>query len=153
MTEMYGASWARLARRTDEDEFVFDVPGIGWHLWEKKAHFPHGEMGEGFRYLLSVGPIEKRVTQVLHVVTDFVDFTPVRNVADAYSVLRRGLGHDLVLDSVGSRLQWVNDSYNRLRPQNKPMLVVAWAYEAELIDPVEIGDFNRTMTGWKRLRR
>mgnify|MGYP003575844220 CR=1 FL=1 len=142
-----GVSWARLIR--DDEMARPGEPGIGWHLWRRKSHFPYEDMGVGFRYLASEGPADNRSTESIHKVTDFMDFRWVDSVPMAYGALRRRFG----MGRVGTRLEWLDNPYNREKTDvnRGAIMVVAWVYTSRRIDPVELGDFAATRTGWKRL--
>jgi hypothetical protein len=136
------SEWARLHH---DDQMAESDAGLsaGWHLWARRSHFPPG-FGPGFRYLVTdeVGGQQSTTTEA--VVVNFLDFVSVVSLQDAYAKARAKLGDiGLSLDS------WLQVPYNVDREDRR--LFVAWTYEARQIEPVDVGSFSGTFTGWKRL--
>jgi hypothetical protein len=67
--------------------------------------------------------------------------------------MRDLFGRQTVERLIGGRLTWLDIEYNRLKTVSGSysMTLIAWAYDAEAIEPVDVGDYNGSMTGWKRL--
>lgn len=146
---IHGASWARLVRADEVTDP--ETSGIGWHLWAGRSHFPDEEMGSGFRYLLAEGPLAARRTEAVHTVTGFISWTDVVTVSAAYDVLIQRLGYKGARDLVGSRLEWLDNGYNVTKIGPRALRFCAWTYDSVPIDNVDVGRFDGSRTGWKRL--
>lgn len=123
---------------------------VGWHLWGGRSTFPT-EFGPGFRYLITREADDKksRTTDTLAVVRDFLPFTDVVSLADAYSRAVDRFGPEL--GAGVSADAWYSNKYNRDHAL-RGRLFAAWTYyQLAVATPVEVGSFESTFTGWQRL--
>jgi hypothetical protein len=144
-------------RRHNSSGSGIDSRSAGWALWGRanQQPWPHDEMARGFQYYIcdQVSSRERHV-EALATVTEYLPFTEVTGLGDAYDKL------EPVIESSGlgmSSDEWLANEYNveKLAQGRWPLQMAFWLIDIERVGPFwieEIMDFRPGQTGWKRVQ-